>query len=165
MKNVKVQYIDNKLFKIEGDITKSQNFKDTVYYCKTSIKEWYTPEEEKATVWRRNDKCEIYQQYKMRDKIYTFRDDSYNKYQFVKDAYYKVDIRFIYNTYWDGGGMRSRHSIILVNIRKQQGNAYIEPQKCDIKQDNVKLIPMEWQTFTNSKIDKSELKRFIDNKF
>ena len=100
----------------------------------------------------------------MRDKIYTFRDDSYNKYQFVKDAYYKVDIRFIYNTYWDRGE-QSRHSIVLVNIRKQQDDIYVEPQKSDIKQDNVKLIPMEWQTFTNSKIDKSELKRFIDNKF
>ena len=53
MKNVNIQYIDKKLFKIEGDITKTQNFKDTAYYYKASIKEWYTLEEEKATVWRK----------------------------------------------------------------------------------------------------------------
>jgi hypothetical protein len=61
------------------------------------------------------------------------------EYQFAKDAYYKVDIRFIYNTYWDAGEC-SRHSIVLVNIRKHQDDIYVEPQKSDIKQDNVKCL-------------------------
>ena len=82
----------------------------------------------------------------------------------MKNAHYRVDVKFIYNTYWDGV-VKGRHSMIVTNIRKQQGATYLEPQKCDIKQDQVKIIPMEWQTFSNSKTDTSELKQFIDKTF
>ena len=89
----------------------------------------------------KNDNCKVYQQYELRDKVYTFTNDSYQNYRFLKNAYYKVDIRFIYNTYWKGGvGDIGRHSIVLTNIRKHQDDKYVKSQKDDIIYDNVKII-------------------------
>ena len=165
VKNVKVQYIDNKLFRIEGDITKSKNFIEIRRFATTTICEAFTPEEEQSNDWRRDKTSKIYKQYEMRDKAYTFINDSYQNFKFVKNAYYKVDIRFVYNEYWNGRPT-GRYSMIISNIRKQQDDVYVEATTDDIISDNGdKLTPTEYQSFTKSKTDTSNLKRYIDSKF
>ena len=165
VKNVKVQYIDNKLFRIEGDVTKSSNFIDVKQYVNTTIREVLTPEEEQTNDWRRDKTSKIYQQYEMRDKAYTFINDSYQNFKFVKNAYYKVDIRFAYNEYWSARPS-GRYSMIISNIRKQQDDTYVTPTEDDIISNiGIKLTPLEFQPFNNSKTDTSILKRYIDSKF
>ena len=101
----------------------------------------------------------------MRDKAYTFINDSYQNFKFVKNAYYKVDIRFAYNEYWDARPT-GHYSTIISNIRKQQDDTYLTPTKDDIISDiGIKLTPLELQPFINSKTDTSILKRYIDSKF
>ena len=87
VKNVKVQYIDNKLFRIEGDITKSPNFIELRRFANTTICEAFTPEEEQSNDWRRDKTSKIYKQYEIRDKAYTFINDSYQNFKFVKNAF------------------------------------------------------------------------------
>ena len=93
-------------------------------------------------------------------------NDSYQNYRFLKNAYYKADIRFIYNTYWKGAaGNVGRHSIVLTNIRKHQDDKYVESQKDDKVYDNVKIGRAKIHRFNGSKVDLSIIKKYIDTKF
>ena len=56
--------------------------------------------------------------------------------------------------------------MIISNIRKQQDDVYVEATTDDIISDNGdKLTPTECQSFTKSKTDTTNLKRYIDSKF
>ena len=123
----------------------------------SSIKEWYTPEEEKALVWLQHKKsCKILQQYNQRDNLYALTSQAYSSYNFVKDDYYDIDIRFVYGTYWSNMSC-SCHTASIFNVRKS-GESCVAPEEY-----NIKLIHDAMQTWNNSKVDTS-LKKFIDSK-